>query len=68
MSRVHRLGILLLLISAATPLARTLPSLRSRANDSTQQKSQAATSKTETRPNEAEAFRDNTLGVAYMNQ
>ncbi|HEU0369210.1 MAG TPA: FG-GAP-like repeat-containing protein, partial [Candidatus Acidoferrum sp.] len=66
MSRVHRLGILLLLITAATLLAFALPSPHSRASSSTQ-KSQGS-AKAESRPNESEAFRNNTLGVAYMNQ
>jgi Tfp pilus assembly protein PilF len=44
-----------------------MPSLRLRAS-SAQSKTQAARSKAETRGNEGEAFRNNTLGVAYMNQ
>jgi len=67
MSRVHRLGILLPLITAATLFAFAVPSPHSRANTD-KQKSPAAAPKTAAGPNEYEAFRNNTLGVAYMNQ
>jgi Tfp pilus assembly protein PilF len=66
MLRVHRPGILLLIVCAAIFFSIAIPSLRSHAN-SARQKPQAA-SKAETKGNEAEAFRNNTLGVAYMNQ
>jgi Tfp pilus assembly protein PilF len=66
MQRVHRLGILLLLVCAAIFVSIVVPWSRSRAG-SAQQKTQAA-SKVEANGNEAEAFRNNTLGVAYMNQ
>src|ERR1700730_4216409 len=63
---VHRLGILPLIVCAAILLAVTIPLLRSGAS-SAQQKTQTA-GKAQTKGNEAEAFRNNTLGVAYMNQ
>src|SRR6202048_1855188 len=63
---VHRLGILPLIVGAAILLPATIPLLRSGAN-SAQQKTQTA-GKAQTKGNEAEAFRNNTLGVAYMNQ
>jgi Tfp pilus assembly protein PilF len=66
MLRVHRLGILLLIVCAAILFAVTIPLLRSRAS-SAQQKTQG-TPKGQRKGNEAEAFRNNTLGVAYMNQ
>jgi tetratricopeptide (TPR) repeat protein len=66
MLRVHRLGLLLAIVCAAIFSAIAIPSLRSRAGGAPQ-KPQAA-SKSETESNEAEAFRNNTLGVAYMNQ
>jgi Tfp pilus assembly protein PilF len=66
MQRVHRLGILLLLVCAAIFVSIVVPWPRSRAG-SAQQKTQAAP-KVEANGNEAEAFRNNTLGVAYMNQ
>jgi Tfp pilus assembly protein PilF len=63
MLRVHRFGILLFVVCAAIFSSIAIPSLRSRANSAPQ-----AAPKSETKGNEAEAFRDNTLGVAYMNQ
>ncbi len=66
MLRVHRLGILLFVVWAAILSAIAIPSLRSRAGGAPQ-KPQGAP-KSETKGNEAEAFRNNTLGVAYMNQ
>jgi Tfp pilus assembly protein PilF len=66
MQRVHRLGILLLLVCAAIFVSIVAPWPRSRAG-SGQQITQAAP-KVEANGNEAEAFRNNTLGVAYMNQ
>jgi Tfp pilus assembly protein PilF len=66
MLRVHRLGILLFAVWAAILSAIAIPSLRSRAGGAPQ-KPQGAP-KSETKGNEAEAFRNNTLGVAYMNQ
>jgi tetratricopeptide (TPR) repeat protein len=66
MLRAHRLGILLLIVFAAIFFSIAIPSLRSRAS-SARQKPQVA-SKAEAKGNEAEAFRYNTLGVAYMNQ
>src|SRR5260370_20646397 len=66
MLRAHRLGILLLIVCAAIFFSIAIPSLRSRAS-SARQKPQVA-SKAEAKGNEAEAFRYNTLGVAYMNQ
>src|SRR6266404_4845827 len=66
MPRPHRLGILLLLACAAILFVIAIPSLRSRANNA-QAKPQTA-SKAQTKSDEGEAFRNNTLGVAYMNQ
>jgi Tfp pilus assembly protein PilF len=66
MLRVHRFGILLFVISVAIFSAIATPSLRSRASGAPHESQ--ATPKSETKGNEAEAFRDNTLGVAYMNQ
>src|SRR5882762_10239735 len=66
MPRPHRLGILLLLACAAILFVIAIPSLRSRANNA-QAKPQAAP-KSQTKSDEGEAFRNNTLGVAYMNQ
>src|SRR5712664_3312316 len=66
MQRVHRLGILLLLVCTAIFVSIVAPWPRSRAG-SAQQKTQAAP-KVEANGNEGEAFRNNTLGVAYMNQ
>jgi Tfp pilus assembly protein PilF len=66
MSHTHRLGILLLLTTAAIPFALALHSPRSR--DANAGTAPQAAPKNETPGNEAEAFRNNTLGVAYMNQ
>src|SRR5258706_442946 len=66
MPRLHRLGILLLIVCLAILFAIAIPSLRSRAS-STQTKTKTA-QKSETKSDEGEAFRNNTLGVAYMNQ
>jgi len=63
MLRAHRFGILLFVVGAAIFSAIAIPSLRSRASRALQ-----AAPKSETKGNEAEAYRDNTLGVAYMNQ
>ena len=66
MPRLHRLGILSLIVCAAILVALSIPSLRSRAS-SARAKTQA-TQKSETKGDEGQAFRNNTLGVAYMNQ
>jgi Tfp pilus assembly protein PilF len=66
MQRVYRLGILLLTVCAALLLSIVVPWPRSRAG-SAQQKTQAVPG-VEAKGNEGEAFRNNTLGVAYMNQ
>src|SRR5437868_6913322 len=65
MPRLNRLGILQLLICATSLLVFVIPSMRSRANS--QSRPQAA-HRAETKGNTGEAFRNNTLGVAYMNQ
>src|SRR6266853_2825136 len=65
MQRLHRLGILCLVIWTASLLVVAMPSMRSRINS--QSKPQAA-QRAETKGNTGEAFRYNTLGVAYMNQ
>jgi len=65
MLRVHWLGILLL-VCATILFSIAIPSLRLRAGTA-RQKAQAAP-KAATKGNENEAFRNNTLGVAYMNQ
>jgi Tfp pilus assembly protein PilF len=65
MPRLHRFGILSLVICAASLLIVANPSIRSGADSQT--KSPAA-QKSETKANSDEAFRYNTLGVAYMNQ
>src|SRR6266478_9223228 len=65
MPRLNRLGILLLLICATSLLVVVIPSIRSRANS---QPRPQATQRAETKGNTGEAFRYNTLGVAYMNQ
>ena len=65
MPRLHRFGILLLVICAASLLMVAIPSVRSGADSKT--KSQVA-QQSETKANSDEAFRYNTLGVAYMNQ
>src|ERR1700720_3080951 len=67
MQRQHRLGILPLIVCAAILFAIVMSLLRSRAS-AAQSKTQAAQPKAETKGNEGEAFRNNTLGVAYMNQ
>jgi tetratricopeptide (TPR) repeat protein len=66
MPRPHRFGILSLIVCAAILVALAIPSLRSRAG-SAQAKTQTAP-KSETKSDAGEAFRNNTLGVAYMNQ
>jgi len=66
MPLLHRLRILLLMICAAALLANAIPSLRSRANGAPSQTQVAQ--KSQTKPDANEAFRYNTLGVAYMNQ
>jgi len=66
MLRVHRLGILLFVVCVAIFSAIGIPSLRSRASSAPREPQ--AGPKSETKGNEAEAFRDNTLGVAYVNQ
>src|SRR5712672_4666813 len=65
MPRLNRLGMLHLVICATGLLGVAIPSLRSRANS--QSKPQAA-QRAEAKGNTGEAFRYNTLGVAYMNQ
>src|ERR1700732_45788 len=67
MQRQHRLGILPLIVCAAILFAIVMSSLRSRASGA-QSKTQAAQPKAKTKGNEGEPFRNNTLGVAYMNQ
>src|ERR1700726_3741618 len=67
MQRRHRLGILPLIVCAAILFVIVMPSLRSRAS-AARSKTQAAQPKAETKGDEGEAFRNNTLGVAYMNQ
>src|SRR6266436_1973854 len=66
MLRAHRLGILLSIVSVAILSAAAFASLRSRAAGP--QKKTKSAPKTETEPDQADAFRNNTLGVAYMNQ
>jgi Tfp pilus assembly protein PilF len=66
MPRLHRLGILSLIVCVAILVVLAIPSLRSRAG-SAQAKTQT-TQKSETKGDAGEAFRNNTLGVAYMNQ
>jgi Tfp pilus assembly protein PilF len=66
MTRVHRLAILSLLLCAAGFLTSGGPSLPSRAFGL--RAPNQANAKSESKNNEAEAFRNNTLGVAYMNQ
>src|SRR6266481_667240 len=65
MQRLHRLGILCLVICTASLLVVAMPSMRSRINS---QSKPQATQRAETKSNTGEAFRYNTLGVAYMNQ
>src|ERR1700716_3714360 len=65
MQRLHRLGILCLVICTASLLVVAMPSMRSRVNS---QSKPQATQRAETKGNTGEAFRYNTLGVAYMNQ
>ena len=66
MPRLHRLGILLSVVCSAILFAVGIPSLRLRAS-SAQGKTKTAP-KSQTKADEGEAFRNNTLGVAYMNQ
>src|SRR5258707_1903368 len=66
MPRPHRLGILLLLACAAILFVIAIPSLRSRANNA-QAKPQAAP-KSQTKSDEGEAFRNNTVAVVNINQ
>ena len=65
MPRLNRLGIVQLVICATGLLGVVIPSMRSRANS---QSKPQATQRAETKANTGEAFRYNTLGVAYMNQ
>src|SRR5258708_33035916 len=65
MQRLHRLGILCLVICTASSLVVARPPMRSRINS---QSKPQATQRAETKGNTGEAFRYNTLGVAYMNQ
>src|SRR5712672_1996420 len=65
MPRLNRLGMLQLVICATCLLGVAIPSIRSRANS---QSKPQATQRAETKANIGEAFRYNTLGVAYMNQ
>jgi Tfp pilus assembly protein PilF len=66
MLRVRRFGIPLLIVCATILISISIPSLGLRAGTATQ-KTQAKP-KAATKGNESEAFRNNTLGVAYMNQ
>jgi Tfp pilus assembly protein PilF len=66
MPRLRRLRILLLIICAAALLGIAIPSMRSRVSGA--QSSTPAARKSETSSDASEAFRNNTLGVAYMNQ
>jgi len=66
MLRAHRLITLLFIFCVAALFFIAIPSLRLRAGGA-QPKTQTAR-KAETKGNESEAFRNNTLGVAYMNQ
>jgi len=66
MLRVQRLGIPSFIVCAAIFSAIAILSLPSRASDAPQKPQTAP--KSETKGKEAEAFRNNTLGVAYMNQ
>jgi Tfp pilus assembly protein PilF len=66
MPRLRHSGIPLLIICATALLSIAIPSLRSRAG-SAQSNTQAA-QKSVAKGNASEAFRYNTLGVAYMNQ
>src|SRR6266849_2998254 len=66
MLRAHRLGIPSFIVCAAIFSAIAILSLRSRASDAPQKPQTAP--KSETKGKEVEAFRNNTLGVAYMNQ
>src|SRR5229473_4617701 len=65
MQRLHRLGIRCLVICTANLLVVAVPSMRSRVNS---QSKPQGTQRAETKGNTGEAFRYNTLGVAYMNQ
>jgi Tfp pilus assembly protein PilF len=66
MLRVHRLGIVLLIVCTSVFFFAANPSLRLRAGTA-KQKTQPPR-KDASKRNEGEAFRNNTLGVAYMNQ
>jgi len=66
MLRAHRVGIVLLLGCTTVTFALAIPSLRLRAGTAKQKKQ--ATPRAAAKGNEGEAFRNNTLGVAYMNQ
>jgi Tfp pilus assembly protein PilF len=66
MPRVHQLKLVPFLVSAAIFSVAALPSLRWRAGSSPDQPQDVP--KAQPKSNEAEAFRNNTLGVAYMNQ
>src|SRR5246500_3101033 len=65
MPRLQRLGILLSLACAVILFIIAISSLRSRARP--QAKPQVVP-KSQTKSDEGEAFRNNALGVAYMNQ
>lgn len=65
MQRARLFEILLVIACTGSFIVVALPALRTR--PSAQQKRQAIP-KAETKENEGEAFRNNTLGVAYMNQ
>src|SRR6195256_184463 len=65
MPRLNRLGMLQLVICATGLLGIVIPSMRSHANS---QSKPQATQRAETKANTGEAFRYNTVGVAYMNQ
>src|SRR6266478_8240583 len=66
MARLNSRVILLLAVCTAILSAAAFASLRSRAAGP--QKKTKSAPKTETEPDQADAFRNNTLGVAYMNQ
>ena len=66
MPRLNRSGIVVLLVCAAVLAGTAVAALRSRAIGASA-KSQGAP-KSEEKGDEGEAFRNNTLGVAYMNQ
>src|SRR5690348_14156697 len=66
MSRQRRFGILLVIICAAILVCVAIPGLRTGASGTQASKENAQ--KSDTKGDAGEAFRNNTLGVAYMNQ